>query len=160
MNPAIKAENERERITGKENIVGEDIGVGPQQKVKNGIARENTGGDMNRSLRALSTDEETVTTMSTITRDGIGRILAREAGHREVNGNVISEVLGGVMDDRIILGLQNALRGSTKRAVVAEMDSAAPVSTGLLTGPANIREDYLHLRQKNGIKHQITTQIH
>lgn len=168
VNPAVGTENEREGMAGKENIVGGDIEVVLCQKIEIEIAREDTGGGMSRSMSGPSIDGETVATMSAITRDGIGRILAREAGLLELNEIVIPGVVGGVMDDRrIILGLPSALvldllsalRGNTKRTVIDAMNIAAPENTGPLTGPANIRGDYPH-RQQTRTKHQITTQIH
>lgn len=163
MNPAVGTENERVETTAIEDIgrSGEDLGVVLCQKIEREIAREDTGGGMSRTMSGPNTDGETVAMMSAITRDDIGHTLDREAGLLEMNESVIPEVVGGAMGDRrIILGLLSALRGNTKRTVIDEMDIAAPVSTGLLTCPANIRENYPHLRQQTETKIQITTRIH
>jgi len=168
VNLAVGTVSERGGTTVKEDIdhIGGDIGVGLHQKIGMELAREDTGGGMSRSMSGPSIDGEIVT-MSAITRDGVDRILAREAGLREMDRNVIPGVVGGAMDDHTSLGrlraldpdLLNALRGDTKRTVIDEMNIAARLSIGLLTGPANIRED-LRQRQQTGTRHQITTQIH
>lgn len=151
VNLAVGTGSKRGGTTVKGDIdrIGGDIGVGLHQKIGMELAREDTGGGTSRSMSGPSIDGEIVTMMSAITRDGIGRILAREAGLREMDRNVIPGVVGGAMDDRTSLGrlraldpdLLDALRGDTKRTVVDDMNIVARVSIGLLAGPANIREN-------------------
>lgn len=171
VNPVVGTENERVGTTAMEDIdrIGGDTGAALHQRIEREIAHKDTGGGMSRTMSGPNTDGETVATISAITQDGINRILAREAGLREMNGNVVFGVVGGVMDDcRIILGLPSALIldhlsalwGNTKRTVIDAMNIAALENTGPLTGPAKIRRDYPHLRQQTRTKHQITTQIH